>query len=149
MDLRFFSCSTWLYQGGPGPPALLFGTINIEMLTPMTPRCVAEAGWDAMPGHVWHAPLIGGRRNLRVPLCTVKRKRAANSYPAAERRDRTFHKIRNGGLHPNFLGAAFVQSVRYFVPALGGPQRDVAAGLGFTTLPEDVGDKSPVGSFTD
>jgi Capsule assembly protein Wzi len=38
-------------------------------------------------------------------------------------------------IRPNLIGSAFVQYERYLIPALGGPEKDVASGFQFTYYP--------------
>jgi len=133
MDFRFETYSTWLYRGDPGGQFLYW---NDQYRDAYTNDANVFGSW------------VGRDARAYVASSTYWWS-AKDKVTAMYRQTKTGSEFLPGGgtqtdisldaqwqLHPNFLGTAFVQYERYFVPALGGPKRDVAAGLGFTFYPK-------------
>lgn len=133
MDFRFETYSTWLYRGDPGGRFFYWNDQYRDAYTNNGNLLGSWVGRDArayvVSSSYWWS--------------------AHNNVTAIYRQTKTGSQFLPGGgtqtdvslnaqwqLHANLLGMAFAQYERYFVPALGGPQRDIVAGFGFTFYPK-------------
>ncbi|HXE12483.1 MAG TPA: capsule assembly Wzi family protein [Bryobacteraceae bacterium] len=133
LDFRFETYSTWLYRGDPGGGFFYW---NDQYRDAYTNDGNLFGSWV-------------GRDARSYAASSTYWWSAKNKVTANYRQTKTGSEFLPGGgtqtdvslnaqwqLHANLLGAAFVQYERYFVPVLGGPRTDVAAGFGFTFYPK-------------
>jgi PAS domain-containing protein len=136
LDLRFESYSTWIYRKDEGGRFIYWNNQYHDAYTN-------------------DANLLGswvGRDARAYTASSTYWWSAQNKVTAAFRQTKAGSRFLPGGgtqtdlsvnlqwqLRPELLTNAFIQYERYFVPVLGGPRRDVVAGMQFTFYPSSWG----------
>ena len=133
LDLRFETYSTWLYTGDQGG---LFFYWNNQYRDAYTNDQFLLGSW------------VGRDARAYVGSSTYWWS-AKNKVTASFRQVKTGSNFLPGGgtqtdvsvncqwsLTPQLLASGFVQFERYLIPALGGPQRDVVAGVNLVFYPD-------------
>jgi Capsule assembly protein Wzi len=136
MDLRFETYSTWLYRGDEGG---LFFYWNNQYRDAYTNNGYLLGSWVGRDARAYEASSTywwSAQNKMRVSFRQTKT--GSMFLPGGG----TQSEISLSGqwqLGPDMVASPLLQYERYFIPALGGPKRDVSVGLEITFSAKNLG----------
>jgi hypothetical protein len=134
LDLRFETYSTWLYRKDEGG---LFIYWNDQYRDAYTNSGYLLGSWVGRDARAYTASsTYWWSAQNKVTASLRQTKTGSNFVPGGGTQTDVSLTVQRQ-LRPELLGTAFVQFERYYLPILGGPRKDVAAGLQLTFYPKN------------
>lgn len=135
MDLRFETYSTWLYRGDAGGQFIYWNNQYRDAYTNDGSLFGSWVGRDARTYQAASTYWWSAQNKLAV---SFKQTKTSSLFlpGGGSQTDVSIDAQRTIG--PNLTANAFVQSERYFIPALAGPKRNLSAGLQITFSPKKL-----------
>jgi hypothetical protein len=133
MDFRFETFSTWLYRGDEGGAFFYWNDQYRDAYTNDGNLFGSWVGRDAR-AYVASSTYWWSAKD-KITALYKQIKTGSQFLPGGGTQTDISLNVQ-WQLRPNLLGTAFMQHERYFVPALGGPRNNIAAGFGLTLYPK-------------
>lgn len=134
LDLRFETYSTWLYRGDEGG---LFFYWNNQYRDAYTNNGYLLGSWVGRDARAYTASSTYWWSAQNKLTATYRQTKTGGQFIPGGGTQTDLSLTAQWLVRPELLGTGFVQYERYFIPVLGGPRRDVTAGLQFTFYPKN------------
>jgi Capsule assembly protein Wzi len=135
MDFRFETYSTWLYRGDEGG---LFFYWNNQYRDAYTNNGNLLGSWVGRDARAYTASATYWRSAQNKLGVSFRQTKTGSNFVPGGGTQTDVSANYQWQVRPDLTASGFLQFERYFIPALGGPKRDVGVGFELTFNPKNL-----------